>query len=178
MILVDANLLVYAHVASFPQHQRARTWLDGRINAAAPVGLPWPSLMAFARIVSNPRIFDRPVAVSAAWRQAETQCRFARDQAASQVKSLVELADEARARARGQRLAVQQAQRGFEIASAQYREGLSGRLELTDAEVALRQSEFNYAQAVYDYLVAWAQLDEAVGAVPMVDSEFTLADGQ
>lgn len=114
----------------------------------------------------------------AAWRQAETQFRFARDQAASQVKSLVELADEARARARGQRLAVQQAQRGFEIASAQYREGLSGRLELTDAEVALRQSEFNYAQAVYDYLVAWAQLDEAVGAVPMVDSEFTLADGQ
>lgn len=114
----------------------------------------------------------------AAWRQAETQFRFARDQAASQVKSLVELAEEARARARGQRLAVQQAQRGFEIASAQYREGFSGQLELTDAEVALRQSEFNYAQAVYDYLVAWAQLDEAVGAVPMVDSEFRQADGQ
>ncbi|MYN67565.1 MAG: type II toxin-antitoxin system VapC family toxin [Acidobacteria bacterium] len=72
MILVDANLLVYAHVASFPQHQRARTWLDGRINAAAPVGLPWPSLLAFVRIVSNPRVFDRPVAVSAAWRQAES----------------------------------------------------------------------------------------------------------
>ncbi len=114
----------------------------------------------------------------AAWRQAETQSRLARDQAASQVKSLVELADEARARARGQKLAVAQAQRGFEIAAAQYREGLSGQLELTDAEVALRQSEFNYAQAVYDYLVAWAQLDEATGSVPMVDSEFTLADGQ
>ncbi len=114
----------------------------------------------------------------AVWRQAETQSRLARDQAASQVKSLVELADEARARARGQRLAVAQAERGFEIASAQYREGLSGQLELTDAEVALRQSEFNYAQAVYDYLVAWAQLDEATGSVPMVDSEVALADGQ
>ena len=72
MILVDANLLVYAHVASFPQHARARTWLDSRINAAAPVGLPWPSLLAFARIVSNPRIFDRPTTVSAAWRQVES----------------------------------------------------------------------------------------------------------
>ena len=72
MILVDANLLVYAHVASFPQHERARTWLDDRINAAAPVGLPWPSLLAFVRIVSNSRIFDRPVAVSAAWRQVES----------------------------------------------------------------------------------------------------------
>ena len=39
----------------------------------------------------------------------------------------------------------------------------------TDAEVALRQSEFNYAQAVYDYLVARAQLDEATGRVPLVD---------
>lgn len=69
MILVDANLLVYAHVASFAQHDRARTWLDGRINAAAPVGVPWPSLLAFVRIVSNPRIFDRPATVSGAWRQ-------------------------------------------------------------------------------------------------------------
>ena len=72
MILVDANLLVYAHVTSFPQHERARTWLDKRINAAAPVGLPWPSLLAFVRIVSNPRIFDRPARVTGAWRQVES----------------------------------------------------------------------------------------------------------
>ena len=37
--------------------------------------------------------------------------------------------------------------------------------------MALRQSEFNYAQAVYDYLVARAQLDEAIGLVPLVDTE-------
>ena len=66
---------------------------------------------------------------------------------------------------------MQQAERGFEIASAQYREGLGSQLELTDAEVALRQSEFNYAQAVYDYLVARAQFDEATGLVPLVDVE-------
>ena len=72
MILVDANLLVYAHVASFPQHARAHEWLDERINAAAPVGLPWPSLLAFVRIVSNPRIFPRPASVAAAWRQTES----------------------------------------------------------------------------------------------------------
>ena len=62
-----------------------------------------------------------------------------------------------------------QAQRGFEIAEAQYSEGLASQLELTDAEGALRDSEFNYAQAVYDYLVTRAQLDEAVGRVPLVD---------
>ena len=34
--------------------------------------------------------------------------------------------------------------------------------------MALRESEFNYAQAVYDYLVARAQLDAAVGRVPLM----------
>ena len=104
----------------------------------------------------------------AALRQAETQTNLARDQAESQVKALVEVADESLLRAGGQRLAVEQAQRGFEIASAQYREGIGSQLELTDSEVALRQSEFNYAQAVYDYLVARAQLDEATGTVGQV----------
>lgn len=72
MILVDANLLVYAHVGSFPQHPAAREWLDERINGTAPVGLPWPSLLGFVRLVSNPRIFDRPSSVTTAWRQVES----------------------------------------------------------------------------------------------------------
>ncbi len=110
-------------------------------------------------------------------RQAETQTRLATDQARLQVQNLIEQSDEALLRARGQKLAVQQAQRGFDIASAQYREGLSSQLELTDAEVALRQSEFNYAQAVYDYLVARARLDEATGQVPMVDTGERATDG-
>jgi outer membrane protein len=80
---------------------------------------------------------------------------------------LLEQAEEARLRVRGQGLAVRQAQRGYEIASAQYREGLGSQLELTDAEVALRQSEFNYAGAVYDYLATRARLDELAGELPL-----------
>jgi outer membrane protein TolC len=106
----------------------------------------------------------------AALRQAQALTRQGRDVATTEVKSLIEGSDEALLRARGQQLAVQHANRGFEIASAQYREGLGSRLELTDAEVALRQSEFNYAQAVFDYLVSRAQLDSATGSVPMVDA--------
>jgi outer membrane protein TolC len=107
----------------------------------------------------------------AALRAAESQSRLATDQAQADVKTLAEQAEEALLRARGQRLAVKQAGRGFEIVSAQHREGLSSQLELTDAEVALRQSEFNYAQAVYDWLATRARLDEAMGRVPMVDGE-------
>lgn len=71
MILLDANLLVYAHAASFGEHERARTWLDERIAGASPVGMPWESLLAFVRLVSNPRVFERPLAVAEAWAQVE-----------------------------------------------------------------------------------------------------------
>lgn len=59
MILVDANILVYASVPESAQHEPARAWLDQRINGATRVGLPWSSLLAFMRIVSNPRLFER-----------------------------------------------------------------------------------------------------------------------
>ena len=72
MILLDANLLVYAHVRSLPQHRAARTWLDEKLNGMPAVGLPWPSLLAFARLVTNPRVFQRPATVGAAWSQIES----------------------------------------------------------------------------------------------------------
>ena len=123
------------------------------------------SVPVFTGFQRNARIDQQRAVLN----QAKNQSSLARMQAEGQVKSVLEQVQEARERARGQRLAVEQAQRGFEIASAQYREGLGSQLELTDAEVALRQSEFNYAQAVYDYLVFRAQLDEATGNVPMAN---------
>ena len=71
MILVDANLLIYAQVSSFSQHQVARNWLDDRLNSAAPVGLAWITLVAFLRIATNPRVFDRPLPSVDAWRQVQ-----------------------------------------------------------------------------------------------------------
>jgi toxin-antitoxin system PIN domain toxin len=69
LILVDANILIYAHVGSFVQHAVAREWLDRQLSGVPRVGLPWASLLAFLRIVTNPRIFDRPEPMSAAWDQ-------------------------------------------------------------------------------------------------------------
>ena len=72
MIVVDANLLVYAHVASYRQHEAARTWLEDRLAAPARVGLPWASLLAFVRLVTNPRVFTEPESVADAWGQVES----------------------------------------------------------------------------------------------------------
>jgi predicted nucleic acid-binding protein len=66
VILVDANILIYAFDADSPQHASARRWLDGRLNDTARVALPWPSLLAFLRIVANPRVMQRPAGMELA----------------------------------------------------------------------------------------------------------------
>ena len=65
MILVDANLLVYAANTAAAEHSTARSWLDERLNGAMRVGLPWPSMLAFVRLVSNPLVIRNPVSVRA-----------------------------------------------------------------------------------------------------------------
>lgn len=72
MILLDANLLLYATISDFAQHPAARAWLDDRLNAPVRVGLPWPTLLAFLRISTNPRVFPRPLAMSEAWQRVVT----------------------------------------------------------------------------------------------------------
>jgi uncharacterized protein len=72
VILIDANILIYAHVSSFAQHNLARDWLDQQLNASARVGLPWTSLLAFLRLVTNPRVFEQPEAIRDAWEQVRT----------------------------------------------------------------------------------------------------------
>lgn len=71
MILVDANLLIYAHVGQLSLHERARQWLDSSLNGRSPVGLPWPSILAFMRITTNPRIFEWPKTAADAWKQVK-----------------------------------------------------------------------------------------------------------
>jgi toxin-antitoxin system PIN domain toxin len=71
VILVDANLLIYATDPHSEQHERARSWLDGQLSGDTRVGLPWESLLAYMRIVTNPRVFERPQRVTVAWRVVE-----------------------------------------------------------------------------------------------------------
>jgi outer membrane protein TolC len=137
---------------------------DGQSATSRALGLR-VSVPIFQGLRRDARIDQK----RASLREAQASSRQAFRTARSQIRTISEDIEEADLRASGQALAVRQAERGFEIASAQYAEGLSSQLELTDAEVALRQSEFNYAQAVFDYLVARAQFDEATGQVPLVD---------
>jgi toxin-antitoxin system PIN domain toxin len=71
VILIDANLLLYATVKDYPCHQQARRWLEDQLNSGKRVGLPWPTLLAFIRIGTNPKAFDRPLSIRDSWAQVE-----------------------------------------------------------------------------------------------------------
>jgi hypothetical protein len=69
VILVDANILIYATTPASRYQKKAYTWLDRQLNGGGPVGLPWASLLAFLRIVTDARIVSPPVPMATAWEQ-------------------------------------------------------------------------------------------------------------
>jgi toxin-antitoxin system PIN domain toxin len=66
MILVDANLLLYAEDSLADRHGAAREWWDKQLSGADLVGLCWPVLTAFIRISTNPRLHRRPLTIKEA----------------------------------------------------------------------------------------------------------------
>jgi toxin-antitoxin system PIN domain toxin len=60
VLLPDVNVLVYAHRAESPEHERYAEWLQGLADGAEPFGLSELGASGFIRIVTNPRIWDEP----------------------------------------------------------------------------------------------------------------------
>lgn len=63
MILVDANILLYAEDQLSPSHAAARAWWDAELSGSSPVCLCWTVLGAFIRIGTNPRVFEHPLSL-------------------------------------------------------------------------------------------------------------------
>lgn len=61
MILIDANLLLYAYDSAAAEHPTARRWLEDVLAKPEPVLLPWESVHAFLRIATNPRAWKSPL---------------------------------------------------------------------------------------------------------------------
>lgn len=61
MILVDANVLLYAYQPRSEHHERCRTWIEEAFSGEEPVCLAWVTVLAFVRISTNARIFEQPL---------------------------------------------------------------------------------------------------------------------
>ena len=71
--------------------------------------------------------------------------------------------NEAKQRVQGQEKNIEQAKKAVAIAETRFKSGVGTQLELLDAQVAMTLAQTNYAQAIYDYLVAKADWEYAVG---------------
>lgn len=61
MILVDANLLIYAVDSDSPNHARARRWLEKLLSGTTAVGLSWIVILAFVRITTRAGVLKKPL---------------------------------------------------------------------------------------------------------------------
>jgi uncharacterized protein len=72
LILVDANLLLYAEHARSPQHRKACEWWDAQLSGSSAVGLCWSVLSAFLRISTNARAYERPLTIEEAMNRVQS----------------------------------------------------------------------------------------------------------
>ena len=66
MKLIDVNLLLYATVEDFPQHARARAFVEELLSSTEPVGFAPAVLIAFIRLSTKHGLFRTPLSVTEA----------------------------------------------------------------------------------------------------------------
>lgn len=60
MIILDANILLYAYDSAAPEHPAVATWLNKLIESGETIGLPWVVIWTFIRVSTNPRLLRAP----------------------------------------------------------------------------------------------------------------------
>jgi uncharacterized protein len=67
MIIIDANVLIYAVNSNSPLHRKAKAWLEDALSGPDTVGLSWTVLLAFLRLTTRSGIFETPLPVETAF---------------------------------------------------------------------------------------------------------------
>jgi hypothetical protein len=66
MILMDGNILVYAHREDTTDHRAYRDWVEDTINSGGAYGVSELVLSGFLRVVTHPKVFERPTPLAVA----------------------------------------------------------------------------------------------------------------
>jgi uncharacterized protein len=71
VIVIDANLLIYAYDRASSDHKKSLAWLEDVLSEAEAVGLPWQSISAFLQVITNRRLAGARATVEQAVQIAE-----------------------------------------------------------------------------------------------------------
>jgi len=66
MMLMDVNVLVYAHREDAKDHRAYRDWLESVINSNTAYGFSELVLSGFIRVVTHPKVFEKPSSLEVA----------------------------------------------------------------------------------------------------------------
>ena len=66
MMLMDVNVLVYAHREDVRNHAAYRDWLEAVINSNTAYAYSELALSGFIRVVTHPKVFESPTALDTA----------------------------------------------------------------------------------------------------------------
>jgi hypothetical protein len=71
MILLDANILIYAFRRDAARHEEYRRWLESSLANEPAIGLSHLVLAAVVRITTHPRVFAQPSTLEEVFRFTE-----------------------------------------------------------------------------------------------------------
>lgn len=153
-------------ITAFGNYQYQISKNDLRISpndfvSSSQVGLTF-SLNLFQGLQTNARVEQARVTMLKTEEQVEKLETNLRTAVHSSILKLKQTQQRIDAQAK----TVEQAQRGYRIASTRFASGSGTQLEVNDAQLALTQAQLNRIQAIYDYLIASAELDQLLGRSP------------
>jgi outer membrane protein len=96
-------------------------------------------------------------------REIELNQKALEDAVELEVRQAVFMLEEAKETLVSQEKNTEQARESLRISQLNYSEGMATTLDVISAEAAYGQAQVNYSQALYDYVVAVAELDRAMG---------------
>ena len=134
---------------------------SGDMIASSTVGLQL-SLNLFQGFQTNAKVEEAKIEVM----KSETQLVNVENTLLAGLRSLTGTLNQTRKRIETQTKTVETAERGYKIVTARFLSSAATQLEVNDAQLALTQAKVNRMQAIYDYLVASAELDNILGRMP------------
>lgn len=146
------------------QYQLAKNTLNISTNdfiGSSTVGLSL-SLNLFEGLQTSARVEQAQLEM----RKSQEQLAGLETNVRTAVHSIILQMQQARKRVEAQTKTVEQAEKGYRIATTRFTSGSGTQLEVNDAQLALTQAQVNRIQAVYDYLVASADFDQLLGRLP------------
>ena len=88
---IDVNVLLFASDRSSDRHDAARSFLDVCASGPELLCVAWPTLMAYLRIATHPRIFASPLTPAEALGNVSALLRLPQVRAVSELDGFLEV---------------------------------------------------------------------------------------